>query len=165
MTERLSDQRIAVHLLEFPVPVAAQARQHFEELMREFELIQAGAADGDAPEVPRRLREMVHALTTRFASVSDEPRERVEDAIDRGDQVIDDHVMLLPPEAGPATQGLAAMLDEADEFCRNGQHLLTLATPAELVTYRRWYLGQVIAQVGGAAPTPWPQYRAEASGA
>jgi hypothetical protein len=30
-----------------------------------------------------------------------------------------------------------------------------LATSADCVAYRNWYLGQVIAQIQGAAPTAW----------
>jgi hypothetical protein len=52
------------------------------------------------------------------------------------------------------------MLDEVDEFCRQGKHLLTLATPPELVAYRRWYLGEFIAQLAGRPATPWPDYAA-----
>ena len=151
---------VTVHLLEFPVRVAAAAREQFEGLTREFELIQVSAADGHGVDVPRRLMEMVQALTTRFAGVADGPRERVEDAIDRGDLVIADHVMEMPREVGPASQALSDMLDAADEYCRQGQHLLTLATPPELVAYRRWYLGEITGQLAGAEPTPWPQYLA-----
>ena len=159
MTGPVVGERIEVHLLALPVPVAARAREHFEELIREFALVHAGASDGQGPEVPRRLMDMVEALTTRFAGVNDEASQRLEEAIDRGDALIEDHVMVLPPEAGPASQALGAMLDEADDFCRQGRHLLTLATPPDLVAYRRWYLGEVAGQLAGAQPTPWPRYR------
>jgi hypothetical protein len=105
--------------------------------------------------------EMVDALTSRFSGVNDEPRERLDAAIDRGDPVIADHVMALPVEAEPAIRTLEDLLDEADEYCRQGQHLLTLATPADLLAYRRWYLGQIADQLAGAAPRPWPQFRRE----
>jgi uncharacterized protein YfaT (DUF1175 family) len=51
------------------------------------------------------------------------------------------------------------MLDEADEYCRAGHHLLTLATPEELRVFRSWYLGQVAAQLSGAPAEPWPVHR------
>jgi len=50
------------------------------------------------------------------------------------------------------------MLDEADDYCRRGDHLLTLATPAEELRFRRWFVGEFVEQLGGAAPTPWPAY-------
>ncbi|MCU1593856.1 MAG: hypothetical protein JWO12_1248 [Frankiales bacterium] len=148
-----------VHLLELPVPLAAQAQQWFEELMREFALIHGGAADHERPQTPGRLTAMVDALVSRFAGVNDDARDRLEEAIDRRDLVIADHVMQMPAEAAAASIGLAAMMDEADEFCRQGQHLLTLAEPQSVRVYRTWYLAEVVAQLGGAAPVPWPEYR------
>ncbi len=127
--------------------------------MREFALVHAGASNADGPEVPRRLMDMVDALTTRFAGLDDQAGQRLEDAIDHGDELIEDHVMVLPPEAGPASRALADMLDEADVYCREGRYLLWLATPPDLVAYRRWYLGEVAGQLAGAQPTPWPRYR------
>ena len=151
---------LTVHLLQLPVPLAGRSRQWFEELMREFSLISASAADeDDHPHVPRRLMAMVDALTARFAAVQDEPRERLEAAIDRGQLVIEDHVLQLPVEAAPATRALGEMLDEADRYCRQGRHLLTLATPDDLLAYRRWYLGQIADQLEGAAPVAWPDAR------
>jgi hypothetical protein len=155
---------VTVHLLQLPVPLAGRSRQWFEELQREFSLISAGAADDGADgheghHVPRRLMAMVDTLTARFAVVHDEPRERLEDAIDRGLLVLPDHVMQLPVEAAPATRALGDMLDEADRYCRQGRHLLTLATPDDLLAYRRWYLGQIADQLEGAAPVAWPDAR------
>ena len=100
---------------------------------------------------------LVDTLVQQFGAVSGRAEERLADAIDRGDQVIDDHVLEVPAEAGPAAQALGDLIDEADEYCRRGQHLLTLATPADCVAYRSWYLGQVITQTQGAAPIPWPE--------
>ena len=158
--ETTSADLTTVHLLELPVPLAARARQWFEELMREFTLIHAGSADGhERPDVPTRLTQMVEMLVTRFSSLNDDARQRLDAAIERGDEVIADHVMDMPPEVGPASQALGAMMDEADEFCREGEHLLTLATPPDLLAYRRWYLGQIVDQLAGQEPTPWPAYR------
>lgn len=165
MTAATEADRVTVHLLELPVPLAARSRQWFEELLREFALVAAGATDGhdghhghDGPHVPGRLLQMVQLLTARFSAVSDAPRERLEAAIDRGDRVIPDHVMELPLEAAPATRALGDMLDEADRYCREGQHLLTLATTDDVLAYRHWYLGQIVDQLAGASPTPWPVF-------
>jgi hypothetical protein len=160
-----SSELLTVHLLQLPVPLAGRSRQWFEELLREFSLIAASAADDDDhPPVPRRLMAMVDALTARFAAAQDEPRERLEDAIDRGLLVIEDHVLQLPAEAAPATRALGAMLDEADRYCQQGRHLLTLATPDELLAYRHWYLGQIADQLEGAAPVSWPDARSAVTG-
>lgn len=146
-----------VHLLRLPVPLAERARQHFEGLMREFALVAAGG-DGGHPEqrVPARLIELMEALTAQFAGVNTAADARLEDAIDTGQESIEDHVLVLPIEAAPASRALGEMIDEADDYCRQGEHLLTLATPADCVAYRGWYLGQVISQLEGHPPIAWP---------
>ena len=144
----------SVHLLALPVPLAAASREHFEGLMREFALIAAAEEDND--HVPARLMELVTTLTRQFAGANTAADQRLEDAIDSGQEVIDDHVLELPAAAAPASQALADIIDEADDYCRRGEHLLTLAFPPVLDAYRRWYLGQVVDQLGGAAPVPWP---------
>jgi len=147
---------IQVHLLDLPVPLAARSQQHFEELMREFILIATGHREGRSEhEVPERLMTLVETLVQQFGAVAGPAEERLADAIDRGDHVIDDHVLEMPAEAGPAAEALGDLIDEADEYCRRGRHLLTLATPADCVVYRNWYLGQIITQIQGAAPIPW----------
>ena len=156
----MTDDRVTVHLLDLPVPLAAGARQWFEELLREFALIHAGAADHARTEVPSRLTEMVDSLVTRYAGINDLAQERLEAAIDRGDAVIADHVLEVPREAAAASAALDAMMDEADEFCRQGKHLLTLTEPHAVQVYRRWYLEQVVSQVSGEAPVPWSEYLA-----
>lgn len=148
---------VEVHLLQLPVPLAAAARQHFEELTREFLLI-AGtdAREGTGEhDVPAQLIALVEALTAQYGGLSSEADDRLEDAIDRRAAVVDDHVLTVPREAGAAVQALGDLFDRADDFCRQGQHLLTLATPPELVAYRHWYLGQVVDQLAGRPPVAW----------
>lgn len=144
---------VEVHLLRLPVALAAKARQHFEGLMREFALIAGGESHH---EVPARLTQLVETLTSQFAGVSTDADERLEDAIDAGVEEIEDHVLALPVEAGPASEALGAMIDEADDYCRRGDHLLTLSSPPECIAYREWYLGQVVDQLAGGRPIAWP---------
>ena len=148
---------VQVHLLGLPVPLAAQARQHFEELLREFALITGGADTevSDDQHLPVRLQQLVSSLRSQYGGANSAADERLEDAIDAGLETIDDHVLELPSEAGPAARSLDDLIDEADEYCRRGDHLLTLATPPECVAYRRWYLGQVVDQLDGKAPVAW----------
>ena len=73
--------------------------------------------------------------------------------MERGDEEID-LTFRVPAAVAEATVELAAMLNRADDYCRQGA-LLTLATPDDLVAFRRWYLGEFRAQINGARPTPW----------
>jgi ElaB/YqjD/DUF883 family membrane-anchored ribosome-binding protein len=155
---------VEVHLLGLPVPVASRAQQHVEELLREFALVASGREAGDTEhEVPGRLLQLIDALTQQFGGVNTEAEERLAAAIDAGDAVIEDHVMNLPPEAAPACVVLGDMLDEADDYCRRGKHLLTLATPDDCLHYRKWYLSDIVTQLEGGTPTSWPDYLAARS--
>ena len=152
----------SVRLLQLPVQVWAASQEHHDELMREFALLTAGQADGDAEtaQVPRRLLALVQQLTTRFAGSGDAQRQQLFDAAAQGRDVIDELEYALPAAAGPACVELARLFDEADDYCRTGRHLLTLATPDEIRLFRDWYLGQMRDQIDGAAPVPWPEHLA-----
>ena len=149
---------IQVHLLALPVPLARRATEHFEGLLREFSLIATAAQNEPDREqhTPARLTELVSTITAAYGGINNEADQRLYDAIDRGDEVIDDHVLIVPKAAGPAAQALNDIIDEADEYCRQGEHLLTIAFPPDLAAYRRWYLGQVLDQLDGKPPVSWP---------
>ena len=151
-----------VRMLRLPVQVWAASQEHHDELLREFALMTAGREDreDEAPPVPVRLLRLVEQLTASFAGSSDEQEARLFAAAARGDEVMDVLEFALPEAAGPACVQLEELLDEADEYCRAGHHLLTLATPDEIRLFRTWYLAQVREQVAGGPPEPWPDFLA-----
>lgn len=63
---------------------------------------------------------------------------------------------MTPVEARAATLALRQMLAEADEYCRAGDELLTLAAPPDIAAFTGWYLQEFLRQLDGAAPQPWP---------
>jgi hypothetical protein len=73
-------------------------------------------------------------------------------------EVVDDLVYVVPREAAGASQALSALYDEADEHCRQGRDLLTLATPPDLVVFRHWFLQEFVRQAEGRPPMSWPDY-------
>lgn len=148
-----------VQLLKVPIPVHAQAQEHGAELMREMYLMAQQLKQGGSEHVPVRLVALVDALGTQFAGLTTDQDLRIEAAIDADLDEID-LTYRLPIEAAAAARELGDLLDEADRFCREGQHLLTLATPDGSVRYRRWYLGEFIGQLGGQPPMAWPDYLA-----
>jgi hypothetical protein len=153
-----SDQWHEVRLLRVPVALHAQAQEHNAELMREMYLLAQQVHDHRTDLLPTRLVALVGALGTQFAEVTTVQDQQLDDAVARGVEELD-VVYRVPVEAAEASRAVDAMLDEADEFCREGQHLLTLATPEELLHYRRWYLAEFINQIAGRPATPWPDYR------
>lgn len=146
-----------VHLLQVPVRVWARAQEQSESLQREFALVAS-----DPRGVPARLLELVGVLRTQYAETTSEQEERLLNAVDAGEEVIDDLVYRVPAEAGEAARALGTLYDEADEHCRAGEHLLTLAPDEELLRFRWWFLDQFTDQLAGAPPVAWPDYRRRA---
>lgn len=152
-----------VHLIELPVAVHARAQEHSAELMREMYLIAQGhRGNAEEPErgqhpLPRRLMELIDALTNSYGGLTNEQNRQLGDAIDGGHDSID-LAYRVPTSVGTDVQRLGDMLDEADDYCRQGEHLLTLATPPDLLRYRRWYLHEFATQLAGNPPTPWLQF-------
>jgi hypothetical protein len=159
-TEGLADPDFGelrdVHLLQVPVDVWARTQEHSDELLREFALIAADPESAGA--VPARLTRLVEQLNQVYGGVATEQENQLFAAAEAGEPVIDDLAYALPVAAADACVSLSRLLDEADAFCLAGEHLLTLATPPELVRFRRWYLEQFASQLTGGDPVPWPEY-------
>ncbi|HEU0129553.1 MAG TPA: hypothetical protein VFQ85_01000 [Mycobacteriales bacterium] len=149
-----------VRLLGVPLALMARSTEHHEELMREFQLLalEPPRTTGDHP-VPHRLIDLVGEVTLAYAGLADAADAERAAAHARGDAAVD-LVFRVPADVSGACARLSRMLEEADEFCRAGEQLLTLATPPDAAALRHWYLGEFVAQVGGERPTPWPEYAA-----
>jgi hypothetical protein len=146
---------VEVRLLRFPLPLWQQSQEHLDELLREFALIAHG--DDEHSSVPRRLLNLVAELSKTYAGLSTGTEQERDDAIARGETEVD-LLYRTPVEAAGAIRHLGDMLDEADAYCRQGSHLLTLQTPADQLAFRRWFLSEFTNQFGGAPPLPWPEY-------
>jgi anti-anti-sigma factor len=151
----MNDDLVDVHLIGLPVAVHYQASMHLKALQREFDLICQG--DHDSTSIPHRLLALIGELTEEFGGVGEQPVEELDDAVDRGDATIDLSYR-IPASAGPASERLGELLDEADAYCASGTHLLTLVTPPEALRYRKWFLSEFIRQTEGLPPIPWPDY-------
>jgi hypothetical protein len=155
-----------VRIVGFPLDIGARANQHGDELVREFTLISMDAARNapggqtDERHLPARLVQLVEELTHSFSGFTASVDEQRQAAVARGDTSVD-LTYHLPAAAADAARRIGDILDEADEFCRAGQHLITLATPAEGVAFRRWYLAEFVQQIEhGREPLSWAEYAA-----
>lgn len=153
---RTAAELVEVRLLGLPLQVWQRTQEHVDGLLREFTLITQDEEVKAA--TPGRLLALVQELSAGFGSFSEAQVIEMQAALARGDTVID-LTYQVPAAAAPAAQQLGDMLDEADEYCRRGDHLLTLATPDEELRFRRWFIGEFVDQLGGAPPTPWPGLR------
>ena len=141
---------VEVHLLGLDLGALGRANEHVDELLREFSFLLPSTGDDS---VPRRLLDLVAELRRTYTPVTVETQALIDAAVARGDETVD-LTIRVPPHARRACIHLGELLDEADSYCRSGD-LLTLETPSEAVALRRWYLGQIVAQIDGEPPTPW----------
>jgi hypothetical protein len=150
---------IEVRLVGYPVDVHQRAQEHHDGLLREFQLL-----DTASDELPARLLDLVKEFTATYASSTGAADEVRDAAIARGEVSVD--LVYYAPRAG-ATDALrmARLLDDADAYCRSGQHLLSLASPPDVAEFRRWYFGEFIRQLNGEPPTPWEDFKRERAAA
>jgi anti-sigma B factor antagonist len=147
----VTDELFVVELRDMPLATLGRAQDHNLTLVRELALVHTADERGVAPA---RLLWLSQHLDQRYAAFNDAPRERLQHAIE-GDESHIDVRYEVPAHAAEAASELGAALDEVDEYCRTGD-LLTLVTPPEALAFRRWLLGEFVAQIrNGADPTPW----------
>lgn len=133
----------AVVLAGMPAPLWLAAREHHNTLMREFSLHEQALQDTPGG-VPADLVAADRARSLVLAALRAAP--------DPGPRV-DLHLRVRRDQAR-WFEALRDVLDRAERLARDGA-LLAPPGPAEIVAVRHWACGQVLAQLHGAAPTPW----------
>ena len=142
-------------LKDFPLRLWAESEEHSDGVLREFALLLLGQEQGDGvTSAPAQLVALAEMFTTNFGQLLDAIRQERMDALGRGDDRMDSQVPMVdgtPELLGQVEQVLTAV----DEYCQQGA-LLALARPAQVKALTDWTLAEVVAQYGGAEPTPWP---------
>jgi hypothetical protein len=135
-----------------PVPLFRRAVAYQEELERECALVvlQPGPPAPSA-EVARSLLRIASALRRSEQALG--PEAELEAAEARGDVEIDIDLALPAGTASDIIE-FQRVLDAAEELCGEG-HMLTIAPAPDISAFRRWYLGEIVRQLGNAEPTPW----------
>ena len=143
---------VQVRLLDVPVRVWQRSSEHHDELMREMALL--ALSPESTHDLPRRLVDLVELLGKTYAGASDRPAQQRDEAlaagVDRVDLVFD-----VPASAGEAAAALGAILREAEEYCRAGELLLTVAQPEVQERFNAWYLDEFTRQIAGEPPQAW----------
>jgi hypothetical protein len=153
-----SDDLATFHVNGLPVALQARAQEHADGLARELTLAGAALRQGsNTRDLPARLVDLIEALSAEYSLFTVEQEKQIADAIAAGQDTID-LTYQRPAAAAGGAQKLSDILDEADDYCRAGGLLLTLATPADLVAYRRWFLSQFADQAAGQSPVSWDTY-------
>ncbi len=149
---------VTVRILRLPLALHRRASEHSDALQRELALIDVGGAE--QASVPTRLLALVSDVRGRYSGFTAKTQLALEAARERGEEAVD-LVYELPPSAALACAELDALLDEAEGYCAARDHLITTSGATDTVEYRRWFLGQFVAQIDGAAPVTWPAWRRE----
>jgi hypothetical protein len=148
-----SDQTLhEVCLIGVPVQVLVAARQHHDDLMREFGVLAVSEQDL-RDSVPERLVALTEILGSRYGATASRPDSLVDEAAQRGEHTLD-LIYQVPEDVVGAADRLETLMAEADEFCRTEQ-MLTLPRPSLLMQFARWYLDEFRRQIGGQPPQPW----------
>lgn len=154
MTPPDDDEIVEIHLLGLPLRIMAEVQERADELGREFSHV----AETEDESVPARLAALSQHLQGQYGAFLTPMQQQIDDATTRGEEFVDVSLK-VPRSVRTAVMRLWALLDEADEYCRNGD-LLTLAPTPEMLMLRRWYLTQFIDQPDGAEPVPFARYAA-----
>src|SRR4051794_16084109 len=150
-----------VRLLEVPLVLRERSRQHGADLLREMELISLGHAAGTTQhELPQRLLELAQELERVYGPYVGANTDEMDAALDRGEATLAKVTYHLPQRSVSFMDHVESILREVDDYCRDGQELLTLAPPADVAAYRDWVSGEVRRQYAREAPTPWPVFAA-----
>jgi len=148
---------VEVRLVDFPLRLWQKSQEHVDELLREFALISQG--EERHLSVPRRLLDLVAEVSAAYSGMSSDTERERDEAIRNG---MSETTLVygVPLGVSEAIRRLGDMLDEADEYCRRGEQLLTLQTPPDQLQFRTWFLSEFLAQLAGEQPTSWPDYAA-----
>jgi hypothetical protein len=142
-----------VQLLGVPVAVVRRAVAYQEELERECALVVLRAGSAPGVGVARSLLRVTSALRQGGEVLA--PEAVIDAAEARGDVRVDIELRVPRSMIGDVAE-LQRTLDAADELCGEG-HMLTIAPAPEISAFRRWYLDEVVRQLGDASPTPWSE--------
>ena len=148
-------EHITVRLLNFPLRVFVKAREHHEELLREFALLALSPPE-DRPghHVPQQFLDLINTLGIRYAGIGANTDAVRDAAIARGERSTD-LTYSVPRSVGPAMDELRSLIEQADQYCRDGRMLTMALAPLER-QFLWWFLDQFIAQAKDLPPTPWP---------
>jgi anti-sigma regulatory factor (Ser/Thr protein kinase) len=153
LTDGPAGRQVVVCLNKLPVALYLEAEEHHDGALRELTLMRR-MPPGEQPSLSARLAEIGEVLTDQFGAANRARRRHVDAARRAGATTVD----LAVPFRANAHATLAAvadLLDEFDEICAQG-HMLTRPSSPELRRFRRWYTDEVIRQLDGQPPSPWP---------
>lgn len=151
----MTDEALPVAVLrDYPLRLWVEQNEYFEGLLREYRLLLEGEVASPERATPRRLVELATELADRFSGLLQTLSSERQRAVDEGRDRMDSRVP-LSPSLPDVLAHVRAVLEESDEYCRQGR-LLSLPRSPELLAFATWTVEELVAQHAGAEPTPWP---------
>jgi hypothetical protein len=144
---------VTVRMLRFPLRLFAAAREHHDELIREFSLLALAAPESASRPLPQQLVGLIETLGGRYRAAAERADAVRDTALARGDLSID-LTYQVPSSARESMIALGRLMDEADRFCRD-ERLLTLAEEPTQQQFRRWFTTQFVDQINGHPAVAW----------
>jgi PAS domain S-box-containing protein len=151
-----------IHLLSMPATLWLSARQHHDAILREL-LLYAAQHDDDFVDVAS-VDEARATLSGAVIAEIEHARAagKAEPALPPGHPsplpwvpMQLDVSVKVPSDAAATFAALQDVLDTAERHAVSGELLIRPALP-EIVAVRDWACEQVIAQLKGNTPSPWP---------
>ncbi len=152
---QVTDQVFTVSLGDVPTDLLLSAKEHMDNLGREFALASAGAASGETAAMPADMASMVETVLHRFAGPRHAIKVQALAAASRQEQRTT-LTLSLPLSAVAAAEAYLRALDQADAYARSAK-ILTLETPPQHRAFRRWYVETIIQQLREAAAGGVPE--------
>lgn len=143
-----------VQLIGVPVEKLARWLSHHDTIRRELEiLLTSRRPDTDADKMETYLDVLGRRVGDFFEPLMADFRH----ALSGGHRSLD---LKVEADVETATEAreLSVLLDEVNEFCRDQDSLITVATPEDLVRFRSWILGEFVRQVDGGTTVSWRDF-------
>ncbi|MEA3054635.1 MAG: hypothetical protein QOD30_67, partial [Actinomycetota bacterium] len=144
-----NDVRVPVELLAVPARLVLTSAANLDDVLREFTVARRHPAGLDA-----RVGPLASRLMARSAGVREPVRVAARRAIENGERLVSLTVPTPAAAEGVLTDFLH-VIEQLSDHCAEGS-MLSLAPTDEVREFRRWYVGEINAQLNGADPTTSP---------
>jgi Histidine kinase-like ATPase domain len=148
----VNENLVAFRWVGLPIAAVDRTAEHYDSVLREFRMV-LEREPATRAAVPGHLLSLMDELTEIGPLIA-----VIEQDLERGRRSGVDYVdveLQLPREIGPIALRLDNLLDEADAYCAAGRELLTLEPSVEVVSIRKWLIGELIRQAEGHPPVTW----------
>lgn len=136
-------------LLDLPVLLWAEAKDRHDALVAAL----TERPGRDASAAPARFRAAVERLSGEFAEHVAPSELELRLAAERRIQQLD-VALSVPAHARDDLAVLCDTYDQTEAYARR-RKLIDSVAPGEVVKFRHWVIGQIVAQLDGAFPSPW----------